>query len=319
MADADRKEQPNAAPAVSGAPQQKPPAAGPALSKPAAKMREAPQMRVGWRKAAINVISAQFPDLKKKLRQADMPDDVGRFITKSLLSAFFMSVVVSFALPIVLGVLGLPIETLVLIFPVLFVLVFLYAIRLPEVRTNQRMRELDKDLVFAGKQMLIELRGGVPLFDAMLGITRDYGEVSKEFSKIVDRINLGDSVDVAMQGVAELNPSPAFRRVLMQLINSIRSGADVAASLDVVLDQIAQEQVIAMKAYGQKLNPLAMFYMMVGVLLPSLGITLVVILSSFMSIILTWEILLVVAIVVVAIQYFFLSLIRTSRPRIDIG
>ncbi len=319
MADVEKKEQLSGIPTASGTQPQKPQVGGPVLSRPAAKMKEAPQARVGWRKAVINVVTAQFPDLKKKLRQADMPDDAGRFITKSLVSAFFMSVVVSFALPVVLGILGLPIETLVIVFPILFVLVFLYAIRLPEVRTNQRMRELDKDLVFAGKQMLIEIRGGVPLFDAMLGITRDYGEVSKEFSKIVDRINLGDSVDLAMQNVAEMNPSPAFRRVLMQLINSIRSGADVAAALDVVLDQIAQEQVIAMKAYGQKLNPLAMFYMMVGVLLPSLGITLVVILSSFMNVTLTWEILLVVAIVLVAVQYFFLSLIRTSRPRVDIG
>ena len=313
MADADKKEQP------AGSPQPQPPIGGPILSKAAARVREAPSQRVGWRKAVINLVAAQFPYLRKKLRQADMPEDVGRFVTKSLVTAFFMSIVISFGLPVILAVFGLPIETLVIIFPLLFVFVFLYAIRLPEVKTGQRMRELDKDLVFAGKQMLIELHGGVPLFDAMLGITRDYGEVSREFSKIVDRINMGDSVDVAMQQVAELNPSPAFRRVLMQLINSIRSGSDVAAALDLVLDQIAQEQVIAMKAYGQKLNPLAMFYMMVGVLLPSLGITLAVILSSFMNIALTGEILLVVAIVLVAIQYFFLSLIRTSRPRVDIG
>jgi pilus assembly protein TadC len=148
----------------------------------------------------------------------------------------------------------------------------------------------------------------------MLSISRDYGEVSREFAKIAERVNAGVPTDIAMHDISEDNPSMAFKRVLLQLINSIRSGSDVAKALESVLDQISREQITEMKAYGQKLNPIGMFYMIFGIIMPSLGIALGIIIFSFMSVSVTSTMLYSVLFVVLIMQYIFLTIIESQKP-----
>ncbi len=50
-----------------------------------------------------------------------------------------------------------------------------------------------------------------------------------------------------------------------------------------VLHALGEEQVIQIQKYGSQLNPLAMFYMLVAIIAPSLGITFIIVLSSFVS------------------------------------
>lgn len=259
-------------------------------------------------------ISNSFPNLRRRLREAGMPDDAVAFIRKSLVYAAMLT-----ALLLVLSYLILDIyngNKLVLIplLPVLFMLAFAYVMQFPTSKAIKRARETDRELVFACRQMLIELKAGVPLFDAMLSISRDYGEISKEFSKIVERVNAGVPTDLAMSEVADSNPSQSFRRVILQLINSIRSGSDVATALESVLDQVTREQVTELKAYGQKLNPLAMFYMIFGIIMPSLGVALAIIMLSFLGVRIDTTLLYASLGIVVFIQYIFTTLVESSKP-----
>ena len=59
-----------------------------------------------------------------------------------------------------------------------------------------------------------------------------------------------------------------------------KTGADVSTSLNSVVEQITHEQMIEVKEYGRKLNPLAMFYMMMAVIIPTLGVTLLIVIST---------------------------------------
>ena len=93
-------------------------------------------------------------------------------------------------------------------------------------------------------------------------------------------------------------------------------------TIKVVLDQISKEQVIALKAYGQKLNPLVMFFMIFGVILPSLGIAFAIILVSFVggnAAEAFGPLALVGAFILIGlVQFMFLTMIETSRPKFDI-
>ena len=82
-----------------------------------------------------------------------------------------------------------------------------------------------------------------------------------------------------------------------------------------VIDELSEERVIALRKYGQRMNAIAMFYMLFGVILPSMGIAIATILTTFISIFTVNVAILEGAIVgLIFMQLIFLQLIRGSRP-----
>ncbi len=266
--------------------------------------------------AVLSNIASRFPNLKGDLILAGNEPDTKGFILK----AFYISLAISALVLVLLYVLVISSQgspgLLIPLAPFIFALSFLYAMKIPEVRMLRRKRRIDAEVVFAGRQILIELRSGIPLFEAILSTTSGYGEVSAEFSKIVEKTSTGVSLDVAMREVAETNPSKAFGRIISQLASSVRSGSDVAPAFESVIEQVAREQEIELKAYGQKLNPLAMFYMIVGVILPSLGVVLMIIILSFVSVRIGADVLVFALILQALLQYIFLTMVESARPRL---
>ncbi|MEM4348038.1 MAG: type II secretion system F family protein [Candidatus Anstonellaceae archaeon] len=292
----------------------------PLISQPIREAESKPKEPTFFRNF-FNSIAAFFPELKKDLIRADMNYTPAGFVQLALINAcilaFFFLIVTFLFLRTNESVTVL----LLFLFPIYLVLSFLYLMQFPKAKASIRAKKIDQELVFAGRHMLIELKSGVPLFDAMLGISQDYGEVSVEFNKIVEKVTLGVPLGVALHEVAENNPSQHFKRVVLQMANSLSSGADIAVALEAVLDQISKEQLIELKAYGQKLNPLVMFFMIFGIILPSLGIAFMIILVSFLGSAVTFTqfslfgFLLAIAL----IQFIFLTMIESSRPKFDVG
>ncbi|MBI5159076.1 type II secretion system F family protein [Candidatus Micrarchaeota archaeon] len=266
----------------------------------------------------LNFLSAKFPNLKRKLKLAEIPEDPNTFVANASVFSLVLAFAFTVLFFIILDALGWTKLWLAPLFAVILVMGFAYYMKIPDVKMIRKSKEIDKDIVFAGRHMLIELRAGVPLFDAMLNITRDYGEISKAFARILEKINVGVPADVAMHDVAEDSPSISFKRVMLQLVNSLRSGSNVADSLEVILDQVSREQVIAIKEYGQKLSPLAMFYMVFGIIIPSMGIALAITLMSFLRLKFGPELLVAVFFVIAVIQYIFLTMIESSRPQLEV-
>ena len=91
---------------------------------------------------------------------------------------------------------------------------------------------------------------------------------------------------VALEELALKNPSLDFRRTLWQVTSAIKSGADLGNTLENIVQNLSEEHKVAIRRYGSQLNPLAMMYMMLAVIIPSLGITFLIIFSS--SLLLIW-------------------------------
>lgn len=288
----------------------------------ARELKREPLIKSETVRNALNWTAAHFPSLRRKLEMAGIEPEPTVFIAKTLSAAAVYAVSIEIIAWMLFTSFGINLLFLIPLFPVLYIVMFFYWMLLPDVKMLQRERAIDQELVFACRHMLIALEGGVPLFEAMVGITRDYGEVSAEFNKIVEKITLGVPMTAAMHEVVERNPSRTFRRVVIQMANSISSGSDIASSLGAVLDQVSKEQVIALKGYGQKLNPLAMFFMLFGIILPSLGVAFMIVILSFVGggKITMGEIALVgIFFAIVTIQFLFLSMVETSRPKYDMG
>ena len=266
-------------------------------------------------------IALRFPLLKRQLIQAQMNYTPAGFVRYALSGAVYITAVLLLVSWMLLRSTGFSMLLLILLAPALYAAMFFYMMQFPLVKARQRAKKIEQELVFAGRHMLIELQAGVPLFDAMLGISRDYGPVSEEFNKIVEKVTLGVPLGAALHEVAENNPSPFFNRLVLQLANSISSGADVALTLESSLDQISKEQILDLKAYGQKLNPLVMFFMIFGIIMPSLGVAFMIMLVSFLGssgISFGPAALFGILACIGIIQFIFLSVVESSRPKFDI-
>jgi flagellar protein FlaJ len=262
-------------------------------------------------------IARTLPDLKGKLKKAGMSERPEEFVKKTFLTAFYMTTGTIIALFLILAKYDLLKGALFIIPPIMFAFLFFYMLKLPDVRIAKKEKEISKEIVFAGRYLIIELESGVPLYNAMINLSKSYEIVGKYFREVVDKVNLGTSMEDALNEAIEFIPSDNFRRILWQILNSLRTGSDIGQSLNSVIEQIVREQAIEVNKYGRKLNPLAMFYMIIAVILPSLGVTMFIILSSFIEFELNLTILLVIAFLLGFVQFMFLSLIKFSRPAIE--
>ncbi|MEM0201021.1 MAG: type II secretion system F family protein [Candidatus Micrarchaeaceae archaeon] len=241
------------------------------------------------------------------------------FIKRMILFSIIISVVVAiliFAIMIKLNVspIGSVIISLVSLIA-MYNVFFNNFINYPLARGKKIGKEIDKDILFATRDIVISMRSGMPLFNAMTSVSTGYGWASHEFGKIVSLAQLGMPVEQAIEEVSEKSYSKTFKRVMLQAGISIRVGADITTSLQGVIDDIMQERVIELRRYGQRLNALAMFYMIFGVIFPSMGIAVAAIMTTFISLITIDTTTLILTLVfIVGIQLIFLNLIKSSRP-----
>ncbi len=196
-------------------------------------------------------------------------------------------------------------------------MVFFVIIMYPHVSVKRKVRDIEKNLSAALHQILVQIRAGVPLFNCITAIARsEYGKLSEEMKKALNEINTGKSEAAALELIARDTPSLHFRRIIWQLVNSIKSGADVGETIKEIVNDISVEQRIAIKKYGSTLNPMTMMYMMLAVIMPTLGITFLLVLSTFSGgMNFDINMLLIFILVFLAIfQFMFIGMIKSRRP-----
>jgi len=186
----------------------------------------------------------------------------------------------------------------------------------PKLTVNRKVNAVEKQLPFALHHLLIEVRSGVTLFNALVSISQSkYGLLSEEIGNAVDEINTGKSEIAALEALARKNPSLYFRRVLWQIVNSLKSGADIGSTLKNIVDNLAEEQRIAIKRYGSQLNPLSLMYMIFAVIFPTLGITFILVISSFIGIGLDLRYILIsILVFLLMFQFVIIGMIKSRRP-----
>lgn len=269
-------------------------------------------------KAIYIKIARAMPGLKSKLQQVGRKEKPEVFIEKSITAAFMFSFAIDIFLFLVFSKLGVNALVFLVIFPLLFFMGLVYMLRVPDVMVTKIDKEISKEIVFAGRFLVIELQSGVPLYDGLKNIAKNYQTIGAYISVIIDKVDFGTPMETALLEAIELTPSANFRKLLWQTLNSLKTGADISGALDTVIDQIVREQMIDLKEYGRKLNPLAMFYMIIAVIMPSLGITMLIVLSSFINLQISLLVLIFLALFFGFVQFMFLAMIKQSRPAVEL-
>ncbi len=267
-----------------------------------------------------NILARKLPDLKKSLRMAHLKQTPEQYVKRALTLASYASVGATALAFFSTSRMLAPKVTLLILPSVLlgsFILSLVFIINIPRGLIRKRQREIDKDVLFAGRYMLTKLSSGSPIIGALVDASKGYGIASKYFREIVDEINTGVPVEDALEEARTYSSSEKFRKVLWQLLVTLKTGTDVTSPLKATLASIANQQVIEIKEYGKKLNSLMLFYMVIACVAPSLGLSMFLIVGSFLNLQVSNSVLFGVLFFLAVIQGFFLMMIKSVRPMVE--
>ncbi len=274
-------------------------------------------------------ISKAFPYMKLELRQAEMDFEAEEyaaimslsFVMYLILLTGFSWVMLSRFRPqkFIVGGFKVP-EAIPIAITIGLIGAFLIFIQMsmyPNLQIKKKIRGIESNLVFALRTMLVQIKSGISLFAALDMIAKGgFGQLSKEFGKAVDMINTGSSQTVALQNIATNNPSPYVRKVIWQVVNGMKAGGDISDILSESVSSMTREQEIEIQRYGNSLRVLSLMYLMVGIIMPALGITFLIVLGSFPKIVITQIMFWGLLGLVVVMEFMLVGMIKSKRPNL---
>lgn len=241
-----------------------------------------------------------------------------QYASKSLKAASLYSVFFTFLFFFVLQKAKLSLALLVPAFAVLFIITFEYSLLAVKAKIRKREREIDKEVIFVGRYLLVKIYSGRPLLNALIETAGSRGIASKYIKEIVDDIDTGNTIENALKNAMIYSPSDKLRRILFHINNALQLGIDVTKPLESVLEEITREEELEIKKYGKKLNTLVIFYMLVAVILPSLGVALFIVISSFLNFQIELKGLLLFIFFIVVLQFVFITFFKSARPMVNL-
>jgi len=268
--------------------------------------------------AILHKIAKNIPGLYFKLKQARLNYKPEDFVKKTILSSVYMGFGIFLLIFFTLSKTEVPMLFIILSFPICVVLMFFYMVKLPEMKVIKMSKEVNREIVFLIRFLVIEIKSGVPLYNAIENIDNNFKVINKYTNEIIQKVQMGTTLADAIQEGVNTVPSNNLRKLFWQMLNSLQTGADVSESMKALLEQVEREQQIAVKEYGRKLNPLAMFYMMLAVIIPSLGVTMLIVFATFIGIELNLLLMMIIAGFLGFMQFMFYNIIKTQRPSVDI-
>ena len=275
-------------------------------------------------------VQKMFPKLGEDLSQADMGIHPRDYASIMVFSSLFYFIVFGAVITILLtkfittksfvGGIAIPHFLLVgiVIGLTLGVLVFTQMLAYPKILIKKRVRLIEMNLVYALRTMLVQIKSGVSLFDSLAAISfsNRFGQLSKELRGAVESINTGVAEEVALRELAAKNPSPYLKKVVWQLVNGMRAGADVTDVLAESVSSITREQEISIQGYGSSLRILSLMYLMIGVIIPALGLTFLIVIGSFPKIKITEITFWALLGGIVLAEFMFLGIMKAKRPNL---
>ena len=271
--------------------------------------------------AIASILVKRLRGLKKTLRMAHVKQEPEEYVRRTLRLAFYGAFAFG-AFAFFATAKFMPIRNVIGIVPLTvicsFFLLFIFFVNAPKGTLKKRQREIDKDVLFAGRYLLMKLESGSPIINTLVDASKGYGIAAKYFREIVEEINTGVPVEDALEEARSYTSSEKFRKVIWQLLVTLKTGTDVTGPLKATLASIAEDQLIEIKEYGKKLNSLMLFYMVVACVAPSLGLAMLLIIGSFINLELSNSVLFMVLFFLAVVQGAFLVMVKAARPMVEL-
>lgn len=263
-------------------------------------------------------LANRHPELKRKLRMAKIPKEPAEYTKQAFVVAAYVTGLLTFSYWMFASGFEWPLWPTVFVGIGIFYLMFNVMMRIADVKIHRMAKEIDREVLFAGRFLLVKLQSGRPLILALQEASKSYGVASRYFQEIVHDIDIGTPLEEALLKASRYSPSAKFRKIIFQISNALRIGVDVTHFLEAILDEISHEQLLEIQKYGKKLNSLTMFYMLFSIVVPSLGISLFITLISMISASINLTTFLIINFFIVIMEFFSLTIFRSIRPTVNI-
>lgn len=262
--------------------------------------------------------SRLFPDLNSSLKANSSDMDSVKYVRISVFNAFVFGLVFCFLFYFISlrldAVEFIRIWGSALTFFIIFVMYLSYLMLFPAWTLHRKAEDIDANLLFAIRHLVVQTSAGVPLFDALSSASSGYGRVSEDFGRVVTEVNGGRELAQALESSAERSPSLYYRRIMWQIANSTRAGYATKEILSDLLNYLTQDQMSKLKKFGSELNILSIFYLSMCIILPTFGLVFVIIMSSFSLILPNAQTLALIIFLVSVFNLLFLGMIKSRRP-----
>jgi Flp pilus assembly protein TadB len=263
----------------------------------------------------IRGIVQRHPELKNKLKKAASKQTPFQYVFQSIvltMGSLFSLYLISFL------VFKDDLFTLaiVLLGDTLFGLViYQFWFSSLDVQIRKEARELDADILFVSEYFLVSLESGLPLGNSIQNLSRLERPGGKFFKKVFTEFNTGKDLEQALEEGANNCPSSDMKVLLRRLKDSLEIGVDLKQILINFIEESSEKKIVEIRSYSKKLNPLVMMYLLLGIVIPSLGITFFILGASFLSITPDFLriILILVFLVMFAFQYIAYTGFKFSR------
>jgi flagellar protein FlaJ len=199
----------------------------------------------------------------------------------------------------------------------LSILMFLRIVLGLQITVNKKIHSIDSNLIFGLKMMLVEINAGVSLFDSIVMVASyKLGDFSSVFKEIAKRLNAGEKEEEVLKDVAAKNPSPFLKKILWQIVSGLKVGSPLARVIQESLDAVEREQKNEIVEYGSSLRVLTLVFMMLGVIIPSMGIAFLVVINSLPGINIPKAIPWLLIIAIAIFEVMLIGFVKSKRPNL---
>lgn len=263
----------------------------------------------------IRSIVMKNPEIKLKLKKG-MSKQTPFQYTFQMLSLSALSV--GFFMFLAFMILKDDILTLLIVEGILLIsspLIFKFWFSSVDVMIRKEGRAIDGDLLFVSEYFLVSIESGLPLGNSIKNLSRLDRPGAKFFKKIFTEFKTGKDLESALGDAIVYSPSDNMKVLLKRLKDSLNIGVDLKNVLENFIDEASNKKIIEIKGYAKKLNPIIMMYLILGIVLPSLGVTFFILAAALINI--TPEflrlILIIVFLIMFALQYVSYSAFKFTK------
>ena len=259
----------------------------------------------------------RMPSLGMHLKVARIEDTPQSYLRKSTIASLVGAL--SVALVLLIASLGAGLHWVVA--PIAFIALFpflLYTfINKPHFNTLNARKKVESEIVSCIRFLILELKSERSLYNAIANAADNFPLIGIYLDEIIDKVKMGKTLEQSLQEAVETSPSDNLRNLYWQLLNSLQTGSDITESLKVQLEDVIEAQKIRIEEYGRELNALSLFYMMISIIIPTVGFTIVTAVLTFIGYPIKIGLLIALWLLLSIIQYFFLMMAAHRRPDVE--
>jgi len=282
-------------------------------------LAQAQAMGVRFHGIGVRLISL-YPNVRYDLKNIGVDFPAEHYCSAAFLSGLIWALLVSLFLGIFLSAvpsipLPLRIALPLIVGFLAFLISTIFYLFYPKMMGKTIGTTIDRELIFAMRDMLIQISSGIPLFTVIENIgSSNYGYVSMEFKRVATNVKGGSSLLHELELMAIRTQSEYLKKISWQLVTAIRSGANLTATLKSVVKVLVDYQFSISKSFNAELNFIILIFMLLSAVLPTIGTTVLVIFSVFGMFGISSEVLLAVVVISFFAQAGIVAYVYTKRP-----